>query len=88
VHVSMVTNSLSPSSEGDEAAVTDGGLKNLKRKPNPARIARIQAYARVQEAFRLDRKRCAGMILEGKLGQETTFGIGFGRTGDLLETLV
>src|SRR6218665_3900865 len=68
----MVTNSLSPSSEGDEAAVTDGGLKNLKRKPNPARIARIQAYARVQEAFRLDRKRCAGMVLEGKWGQETT----------------
>src|SRR6218665_2219460 len=60
-----------PSSEGAETAETDDGKKSRKRKPNPARIARIQAYARVQEAFRSDRKRCAGMVLEGKWGLET-----------------
>src|SRR6218665_975435 len=54
-----------PRSVGDEAAVPDVGLKNRKSKPNPARIARSQAYAKVQEAFRLDRKRCAGIVLEG-----------------------
>lgn len=31
-----------PSSEGDEAAETDGGLQDRKRKSNPARIACIQ----------------------------------------------
>src|SRR6218665_2489428 len=60
-----------PSSEGAETAETDGGKINRKRKPNPARIARIQAYARVQEAFRSDGKSVQEMVLEGKWGQET-----------------
>src|SRR6218665_1260372 len=43
-------------------------LRTRTRKSNPATQARKAAYARVQEAFRKDRKRCADMVLEGKWG--------------------
>ena len=43
-----------------------------QRKPNPLRIARSQAYGRVQAAFRKNRKRCADMVLEGKWEEEAT----------------
>ena len=41
-----------------------------KRRLNPARLARQMAYARVQKAFRLNRKRCADMVLEGTWERE------------------
>lgn len=41
-----------------------------KRKVNPARVKRMAAYKRVQEAFRRNRKRCADMVLDGTWEQE------------------
>jgi hypothetical protein len=67
-----------PAKPGDESGVssatTDGARAPPKRprKPNPNRIARTQAYGRVQAAFRKNRKRCADMVLEGKWGEEAT----------------
>ena len=62
------------SSAADGAAATAAPSKRTRsqRKPNPARIARSQAYGRVQAAFRKNRKRCADMILEGKWEEEAT----------------
>jgi len=39
---------------------------------SPKRLARIMAYARVQRAFRRDRKRCAEMFLDGTWEQDET----------------
>lgn len=61
-------------SEFVKSTEADGGPEKptgkRTRKPNPRRIARTQAYARVQEAFRKNRKRCSEMVLEGKWEQE------------------
>lgn len=55
---------------------TDVPPTKRKRKPNPIHIARTQAYARVQEAFRKSRKRCVYMVVNGEWGQEAaTLGV-------------